>query len=130
MVEIKERKIGRFFKVRLADFYRSNSFILIIKIRRRYVAETFCSGDVVLQETFCYGDVLLRRRFVRRRFVRRRFVRRRFVRRRFVCASILQGGVKEYKEYTVSLRLFHPEIVELLVLGGARVVDNANVNFT
>jgi hypothetical protein len=43
-------------------------FILILEIQRRFVAETFCSEDVVLQvrsvtetfcmETFCRGDVL------------------------------------------------------------------------
>jgi hypothetical protein len=74
MVEIKERKISRFLKVRLADFNRRNSFILIIKTRRRFVPEMLCyrrrpvTGDVLLQrrsvtetfskEMFCRGDVL------------------------------------------------------------------------
>jgi hypothetical protein len=34
-----------------------------VLLRRRFVEETFCRGDVLL------GDVLSRRRFVRRRFV-------------------------------------------------------------
>ncbi len=34
-----------------------------VLLRRRFVMETFCYGDVLL------GDVLSRRRFVRRRFV-------------------------------------------------------------
>jgi hypothetical protein len=48
-------------------------------LRRRFVTETFCYGDVLirrrfvtgdvsLQETFRYGDVLLRRRFVEETF--------------------------------------------------------------
>jgi hypothetical protein len=51
--------------------------------------ETFCYGDVLLQ-----GDVLLRRRFVTETFCRGDVLlgdvlsRRRFVRRPFVCASL------------------------------------------
>jgi hypothetical protein len=46
---------------------------LILLVRRRFVAEKFCSGDVLLQETLCYGDVMLQRRFVWRRFVEETF---------------------------------------------------------
>jgi hypothetical protein len=50
-----------------------------VLLRGRFVAETFCSGDVLLgdillrklflMETFCDGDVLSRSRFARKRFV-------------------------------------------------------------
>jgi hypothetical protein len=50
-----------------------NDILRIFLPRRRFVKETFCFGDVLLQETFCYGDVLLRRRFVWRRFVEETF---------------------------------------------------------
>jgi hypothetical protein len=61
---------------------------MIFLKRRRFVKETFCYGDVVLQETLCYedvlyGDVLSRRRFVRRRFVCAPFKRLRPFKRPF-----------------------------------------------
>jgi hypothetical protein len=77
MVEIDKVKLVDFF-VRLADFYMRCYSILIFLIRRRFVTETFCSRDVVLQETLCYGDVLLRRCFVWRRFVEETFCKETF----------------------------------------------------
>jgi hypothetical protein len=60
--------------VKLADFFflelpYTNILIGDVLLRRRFVTETFCSGDVLLQETFCYrrrfvtGDVLLQETF-------------------------------------------------------------------
>jgi hypothetical protein len=54
-------------------FSSASCHIPALLIRRRFVKETFCSGDVMLQETFCYVDVLLRRRYVWRRFVEETF---------------------------------------------------------
>jgi hypothetical protein len=79
MVEMDEVKLVDFF-VRLTDFYMRCYSILIFLILRRFVTETFCSGDVVLQERLCYGDVLLRRRFVWRRFVEETFCMETFCR--------------------------------------------------
>jgi hypothetical protein len=72
------------------------SFNCILRIflpRRRFVTETFCFGDVLLQETFCYGDVLLRRRFVWRRFVEETFCAETFC----MCADNI--SFQEEKKY-------------------------------
>jgi hypothetical protein len=60
--------------------------MLLFLPRRRFVTETVCPGDVLLQETFCNGDVLLRTVDVLYGDV---LSRRRFVRRRFVCAPVI-----------------------------------------
>jgi hypothetical protein len=53
-------------------------------LQRRFVTETFCYGDVLLQKMFCYGDILLWRCFEWRDVLsRRHFVQRRFVREPF-----------------------------------------------
>jgi hypothetical protein len=59
-----------------------------ILLRRRFVTEMFCFGDVVLQETFCYGDILLRRCLVWRRFVKEMFCGEMFC----LCAKHKQIG--------------------------------------
>jgi hypothetical protein len=48
-----------------------NCIMLIFLPRRRFVTETFCFGDVLLQETFCYGDVLCTETFCMETFCRR-----------------------------------------------------------
>jgi hypothetical protein len=65
--------------------------------RRRFVTETFWSGDVLLQETFCYGDVLLRRRFVTETFCMETFCR----------GDVLCGDVLYVRRSLVKLAKFN-----------------------
>jgi hypothetical protein len=69
----KHIKTGGFLKIETNFFSIFSCNMLILLVRRRFVAESFCSQDVLLQETFCYGDFMLRRRFVWRRFVQETF---------------------------------------------------------
>jgi hypothetical protein len=101
--------------------YRGHFLTEAFALRRHFVTEMFCCGDILLRrhfvvETFCWGDILLRRRLLGIYFVVETFccgdilLQRRFVTetycckyvlswRRLVCAqSILARNCKRQKE--------------------------------